>query len=72
MPLSTSMGFKPDKIFRVLKKVIGDELKKGDILAQQLEQGKQSIRERILEGLLGVKEKEKAEKAKNKAFLKNK
>ena len=34
VPLSSSMGFKPDKIFRVIKKVIGDELKKGDILAE--------------------------------------
>ena len=31
-------------------------------MAQQLEQGKQSIREKILEGLLGVKEKEEAGK----------
>ncbi len=34
IPLAEILGFKPEKIFIVLKKVVGDTVKKGDLLAE--------------------------------------
>ena len=34
IPLAEILGFKPEKIFMVLKKVVGDTVKKGDLLAE--------------------------------------
>ena len=34
IPLAEILGFKPEKIFIVLKKVVGDKVKKGDLLAE--------------------------------------